>query len=157
MTIYCKNCGNVWEEGANFCMKCGTKVGTTSSASSDPACGPAEDNKREERVRYWLSLNASKLPEAQIPYMKEKMMTMSDAEFERISYLNLTDPTLMLIISVFFGSLGVDRFALGDVGLGLGKLLTCGGCYIWWIVDLFHIMDATKEKNMQKINSTLYI
>ena len=89
--------------------------------------------------------------------MKEKMMTMSDAEFERISYLNLTDPTLMLIISVFFGSLGVDRFALGDVGLGLGKLLTCGGCYIWWIVDLFHIMDATKEKNMQKINSTLYI
>lgn len=154
MTIYCKNCGNVLEEGANFCMKCGTKASNVSSAAAPEA---ASDNKREERVRYWLSLNASKLPEAQIPYMKEKMMTMSDAEFERISYLNLTDPTLMLIISVFFGSLGVDRFALGDVGLGLGKLLTCGGCYIWWIVDLFHIMDATKEKNMQKINSTLYI
>ena len=154
MTIYCKNCGNELEEGANFCMKCGTKAGNVSSAAAPEA---ASDNKREERVRYWLSLNASKLPEAQIPYMKEKMMTMSDAEFERISYLNLTDPTLMLIISIFFGSLGVDRFALGDVGLGLGKLLTCGGCYIWWIVDLFHIMDATKEKNMQKINSTLYI
>ena len=140
-------------------MKCGIKIGTTSSDAdtSSSAYGPAADNKREERVRYWLSLNASKLPEAQIPMMKERMMAMSDAEFERISYLNLTDPTLMLIISVFFGSLGVDRFALGDVGLGLGKLLTCGGCYIWWIVDLFHIMDATKEKNMQKINSTLYI
>jgi TM2 domain-containing membrane protein YozV len=82
---------------------------------------------------------------------------MSDSDFERISYTSLTDPTLMLIISIFFGMLGVDRFALGDIGLGVGKLLTCGGCYIWWLVDLFHIMDATKQKNMQKINTALYI
>ena len=53
--------------------------------------------------------------------------------------------------------LGVDRFALGDIGLGVGKLLTCGGIYIWWLVDLFHIMDATKEKNMHKLNTALYI
>jgi TM2 domain-containing membrane protein YozV len=82
---------------------------------------------------------------------------MSDADFERVTYVQFTDPTLMLIISIFFGMLGVDRFALGDIGLGVGKLLTCGGIYIWWLVDLFYIMDATKEKNLAKFNSALYI
>lgn len=154
MTVYCKKCGSVLEEGANFCMKCGTKV-----VSSDEVQTPAvvTDSKREERVRYWLSANATKLPEAQLHSLKERLMNMSDVEFDRISYVSLTDPTMMLIISIFFGSLGVDRFALGDVGLGIGKLLTCGGLYIWWIIDLFNIMDATKEKNMQKLNSILCI
>lgn len=142
------------EEGVNFCMKCGTKVVLESAA---PAPVVVTDSRREERVRMWLSANANKLPEAQLHIIKEKMMTMSDSDFERISYTSLTDPTLMLIISIFFGMLGVDRFALGDIGLGVGKLLTCGGCYIWWLVDLFHIMDATKQKNMQKINTALYI
>lgn len=154
MTVYCKKCGSALEEGANFCMKCGTKV-----VSSDEVQTPAvvTDSKREERVRYWLSANAAKLPEAQLHSLKERLMNMSDVEFDRISYVSLTDPTMMLIISIFFGSLGVDRFALGDVGLGIGKLLTCGGLYIWWIIDLFNIMDATKEKNMQKLNSILCI
>lgn len=154
MNAYCRNCGNPLEEGVNFCMKCGTKVVIESAA---PAPVVITDSRREERVRMWLSANANKLPEAQLHIIKEKMMTMSDSDFERISYTSLTDPTLMLIISIFFGMLGVDRFALGDIGLGVGKLLTCGGCYIWWLVDLFHIMDATKQKNMQKINTALYI
>ena len=149
MTVYCKNCGTALEEGANFCMKCGTKV---VSGTDAPA-----DNKREERVRFWLSANANKLPEAQLHSLKERLMAMSDSEFERISYVSLTDPTLMLIISIFFGMLGVDRFALGDIGLGVGKLVTCGGLYIWWIIDLFNIMDATKQKNLQKINTAFCI
>lgn len=153
MTVYCKNCGTALEEGANFCMKCGTKVMSDSAA---PAV-VATDSRREERVRFWLSANASKLPEAQLHTLKERMMAMSDAEFERISYVSLTGPTLMLIISIFFGMLGVDRFALGDIGLGVGKLVTCGGLYIWWIIDLFNIMDATKQKNMQKINTAFCI
>lgn len=58
---------------------------------------------------------------------------------------------MMLIISLFGGSLGIDRFMLGQVGLGIGKLLTCGGCGIWSIVDWFLIMDATRQSNVQKL------
>lgn len=58
---------------------------------------------------------------------------------------------MMLIISLFGGSFGIDRFMLGQVGLGLGKLLTCGGCGIWSIVDWFLIMDATRQSNAQKL------
>ena len=58
---------------------------------------------------------------------------------------------MMLVISLFGGSLGIDRFMLGQVGLGIGKLLTCGGCGIWSIVDWFLNMDATRQSNAQKL------
>lgn len=39
------------------------------------------------------------------------------------------------IISWSLGYLGADRIYRGDVGLGILKLLTCGGLGVWWIVD----------------------
>ena len=51
---------------------------------------------------------------------------------------------LTLLMSIFFGSLGVDRFIMGHVGLGILKLITAGGCGIWWLIDL--ILIATKYK-----------
>jgi TM2 domain-containing membrane protein YozV len=47
--------------------------------------------------------------------------------------------TLTIIMSVIFGSLGVDRFLMGHIGLGILKLITLGGCGIWWLVDVILI------------------
>ena len=46
-----------------------------------------------------------------------------------------------LILSIFLGELGIDRFYLGYIGTGILKLITCGGFGIWWLIDL--IMIAT--------------
>ena len=51
--------------------------------------------------------------------------------------------TTALILSVLVGSLGVDRFYLGYVGLGILKLITFGGCGIWSIIDI--ILIATRK------------
>ena len=45
-----------------------------------------------------------------------------------------------LLLSLFVGALGVDRFYLGYTGLGVVKLLTCGGCGIWALIDLILIV-----------------
>ena len=44
-----------------------------------------------------------------------------------------------LILSIFFGELGIDRFYLGYIGLGILKLITFGGFGIWYIIDIILI------------------
>lgn len=51
--------------------------------------------------------------------------------------------TIALILSILFGTLGVDRFMMGQVGLGILKLITAGGCGIWWLIDV--ILIAMKK------------
>ena len=48
-----------------------------------------------------------------------------------------------LLLSLFLGVLGIDRFYTGQIGLGIGKLLTGGGCGIWALIDL--ILFATRK------------
>ena len=47
--------------------------------------------------------------------------------------------TVALILSILVGELGVDRFYLGYVGLGILKLVTVGGFGIWWLIDVILI------------------
>ena len=51
----------------------------------------------------------------------------------------------MLLIAWLLGSFGGDKFYKGETGLGVAKLLTCGGCGVWAIYDL--IMIALRKQH----------
>lgn len=81
--------------------------------------------------------------------MRKLLQEMDEDNFHVIQVLPYRNPIMILILSIFLGYLGVDRIILGDVGLGILKLITCGGLGIWTIVDWFLIMNVTKQKNFE--------
>lgn len=56
---------------------------------------------------------------------------------------------LCLVMSVVFGTFGVDRFLMGKVGTGILKLITGGGLGIWWLVDVILIATKYEYKNVK--------
>ncbi|MDR1961204.1 MAG: TM2 domain-containing protein [Gracilibacteraceae bacterium] len=66
--------------------------------------------------------------------------------------MNEKSKTTTLIISIFLGELGIDRFYLGYTGLGILKLITVGGFGVWWLIDVILIlMGKMKTKSGQEL------
>ena len=99
--------------------------------------------------------NAKYFPEEKAVYLKDKLRTMDDEKFSLVSTIELKDPTTLLLVSIFLGTFGIDRFMLGDTGMGILKLLTAGCCGVLTIIDWFTISKKTKEANFNKVMSLL--
>lgn len=109
-----------------------------------------------QKVDMFIMSNAKFFESHHLNAIRERLIAIDDSKWPMISTVQLKDPTTSLIISLLAGGFGIDRFMIGDTGMGIGKLLTCGGLGIWAIVDWFMIQTATKEKNMQKLQPFLY-
>jgi TM2 domain-containing membrane protein YozV len=109
-----------------------------------------------QKVDMFIMSNGKFFESHQINSIRDRLLSLDESKWTILSTAQFKDPTTTLIVSILAGSLGIDRFIIGDTGLGVGKLLTCGGVGIWTIIDWFMIQKATREKNMQKIQQFLY-
>ncbi|WP_018108055.1 TM2 domain-containing protein [Bacteroides propionicifaciens] len=101
------------------------------------------------QIEVFLARESDNFSADKIYAMRKLLQEMDEDNFHVIQVLPYRNPIMILILSIFLGYLGVDRIILGDVGLGILKLITCGGLGIWTIVDWFLIMNVTKQKNFE--------
>jgi TM2 domain-containing membrane protein YozV len=109
-----------------------------------------------QKVDMFMMLNGKYFEGHHLPQIREKLTELDESKWPLVLNLQFKSPDTLMIISLSAGQLGIDRFMLGDTGMGVLKLLTCGGFGIWTIVDWFSVMSFTREKNLETFLNSFY-
>ena len=109
----------------------------------------------QSKIDMFLMVNQKYFPEEKINCLKEKMKNTENEKYPLLCSIRWKNPSTYLLISVFFGGCVVDRFMLGDIGMGLVKLFTLGGCGILTILDWCSTKAEVKERNYKHLLSII--
>ena len=105
----------------------------------------------EDKVNEVFLFYGKKIADDKQLFFKKALQEADDSKYSAVCGVDLLSPTRTILMSIFLGGLGIDRFYVGDIGFGVGKLLlgwlTAG---IWQIIDIFICYKKAKEKNFQK-------
>lgn len=109
----------------------------------------------KSKLDLYLTTNAKYFNAEAVPLLRQKLEKADDDVLAALQAVPLKDQTTVLIVSILLGLFGIDRFMIGDIGYGILKLLTGGGCGILFIVDWFLISKRTRDVNMFKISMVM--
>ena len=118
-----------------------------------------EDDEETKKmyINQFMMQNGKNFTTADIMIVKQQLESLTPDQIQLLATGDYLDPTVNVIVSVLVGSLGIDRFLIGQTGWGILKLLTGGALGVWTIVDWFQISGLTKEANMEKFNENLML
>ncbi|MBE6787501.1 MAG: TM2 domain-containing protein [Ruminococcaceae bacterium] len=112
--MFCKNCGEAINDNQAICIKCGVKVGEGNAFCSN--CGNA------------LAENA------------DVCMSCGVAVKKASDYLAGQDKTVMILICLFLGGLGIHNFMMGETKKGIFKIIMSFCCGIGGILALIDLI-----------------
>lgn len=108
---------------------------------------------KQQLIQSFLMTNRDKFPDFRVPELERMLNDVPQDKLFYFSAIEFKDPTMILIISIVGGGLGIDRFLLGDTTNGVLKLILSTFClvgYIWVIIDIFNANTRTKDFNYTK-------
>ena len=120
--MFCKNCGTQLNEGQAVCLNCGVKAGEGSTYCAN--CGNA------------LNPNASVCMNCGVA------VGGAGTAGGKQNNLNGQDKTMMIIMCILLGGIGIHNFMMGETKKGIFKIIMCLCCgigYIFAIIDLVKI------------------
>ncbi|HEL1639301.1 TPA: TM2 domain-containing protein [Streptococcus suis] len=104
-----------------------------------------------QQVQQFLLMNSNKFEGSDYLVLQQILNDISQEKIRQIYMVDLKDPQMVLICSLLFGGAGVDRFIIGDVGLGILKFITLGGLGIWTIIDCFLTYKKARRVNFYRV------
>lgn len=104
----------------------------------------------QSKIDQFVMANADKFPEMAINQIREKLEKADDSKESVLLSTPWKSPMTCFLLAFFLGAFGGDRFYLGETGLGVAKLLTCGGAGIWSLIDLFTAFGRAKKNNLYR-------
>lgn len=147
----CTHCGQPIESGAKFCGSCGTPI---PAQHASPAAAPASHSPLSGSplgaVPYTNPVGGAQ-PAPAVPMAQQVQMPGPANPFAG----QMSDKSYLttFLLAYFLGVFGVDRFYTGQVGLGILKLVTFGGCGIWALIDSILVLAGVRK---DKFGRALY-
>jgi hypothetical protein len=103
----------------------------------------------KSKVDMFMTMNASNFQATDLNLIKERLEKMDDDKYYLIQNLQFQKPDTIFLIAIL---LGWERFWLNDIALGVVKLVTLYGCFIWWLVDIFSAKNRAMKYNLNIFN-----
>ncbi len=118
--MYCKNCGEEMKELQDYCLKCGLKTGDGDNYCQN--CGTQVAPEADVCIKCGVKLKAEKVVEDK-------------------SKVGGIDKVVLILIALFFGSIGIHNFMLGESKKGVFKIIMC---FCFGISSIFALIDVIK-------------
>ena len=101
----------------------------------------------KSKIDLFLLMNADNFLPQDLLSIKDRLESIPDDKAFIVQTISLQKPDFILIIAIV---LGWERFWLNDVVLGVIKVITCYGCGLWWLIDIFTAKSRARTYNFKK-------